>query len=218
MTSVPRQSDGRSASIDHLVYATADLDTGMNEIEALLGVRPVIGGRHPDFGTHNALLSLGPKTYLEVIAPDPDTQEPDRGRLLGVSDKQQSRLATWVLRCEPIGEMVDVAVIAGVGLGSVETGSRQAPDGALLTWQLTDPYALPFHGAVPFLIDWGSTPHPATTAPSGGGLIDFRIEHPHANEIRRALAVIGSNVDVQQSDEFRLIAKIKTKRRIVELS
>jgi len=41
--------------IDHLVYATPDLDLGIATIERLLGVRATAGGRHPGAGTRNAL-------------------------------------------------------------------------------------------------------------------------------------------------------------------
>lgn len=73
------QSDHLPVSdhLDHLVYAVADLLAGMDEIEQLLGVRPVAGDRHPQYGTHNALLSLGPKTYLEIVAADPDRTPPE---------------------------------------------------------------------------------------------------------------------------------------------
>ncbi len=34
-------------NIDHLVFTAPTLEQGMDRIESLLGVRPVIGGRHP---------------------------------------------------------------------------------------------------------------------------------------------------------------------------
>lgn len=127
--------------IDHLIYYAADLANGINEIVDVLKVRPAIGGCHPIYGTHNALVSLGPTTYLEIMAPDPELQEPDRGVLFQVPASPESRLITWVLRVEAIKEFVAATESRSLGLGSVLSGRRENPNGNVLTWQLTDPYA-----------------------------------------------------------------------------
>lgn len=205
------------AGIDHLVYASATLEQGMNEIEALLGVRPVRGGRHLQYGTHNALLSLGPQTYLEVIARDPDVPAPDQGALVDIPADADSGLVTWVLRAEDIEAVAESGRDAGVPLGPVASGMREKPDGSTLRWKLTDPYAMPMQGAVPFLISWGKTVHPATVVPPGGRLVELRIEHPDAEGLRRALAAVGADVTVVRGDTFHIVATIRTANGLVTL-
>lgn len=203
------------AGVDHLIYAAADIRQGMDQLEHLLGVRPEVGGRHTRYGTRNALLSLGPATYLEVIAPDPGLRRPSRGVLFDNSYGETPRLVTWVLRAESLEEMV--AAAAGVGLGEIHTGHRETPEGTSLSWRLTDPYAMPYDGAVPFLISWGVTPHPAATAPSGGTLIGLRIEHPQPAAVDQAIAALGVGMAVSSATSFRLVAAIETPRGIVEI-
>lgn len=203
--------------VDHLVFGVADLDAGMDYIEQRLGVRPVAGGRHARYGTQNALLSLGPATYLEIIAPDPELSRPARGRPFGLDSLRESRLVTWAVRNEDIDTAASAAAAARVAIGPVESGSRERPDGTVLAWKLTDPYALPLDGAVPFLISWGETPHPASSAPGGTSLVGLRIEHPAPERVREALAAVGIAMDVRQADEFRLVATIQTASGQVEL-
>ncbi len=40
------------------------------------------------------------------------------------------------------------------------------------------------NGIVPFLIDWGDTPHPSQNAVQGLALTGFRAEHPEAKATR----------------------------------
>ncbi len=205
--------DQGPANVDHLVYAGPDLDEGIARVEALLGVRPAPGGRHPRYGTHNALASLGAGTYLEVIAPDPASAASGRGLPFGMGEPRGWRLATWALRTPSI----ERAAAAADGLGTVEAGSRARTDGTVLTWRLTDPWATRLGGAVPFLIDWGDTPHPSSSAPPAGTLAGLRIEHPDPPTVRAALEALGAVVRVDAAADFALIATLTTERGIVEL-
>ena len=201
--------------IDHIVYAAPNLETGMDTIEALLGVRPVKGGRHPLYGTHNALLSLGDSIYLEIIAPDPGLEAPANGRLLQEHFGENPHIATWVLRSAQIEKDAAFARKNGVMVGRVSSGQREKPDGTILSWQLTDPYALPFDGAIPFLISWGKTPHPAGSVPKAGQLIGLAISHPDAPKLIQQLDILGIHTTVTSSREVKIKARIQIDERIV---
>lgn len=203
--------------IDHLIYASSSLQRGMDEFEELLGVRPVRGGRHPRYGTHNALLSLGAGTYLEIIARDPELSAPEKGAFIDIPAGGGSQLITWVFRVADIEESSAALKGAGIDTGSVESGSRQNPDGSVIHWELTDPYAMPLQGAIPFLINWGATVHPSEVAPLGGQLADLLIEHPDADRVRGAVSALGAKVKVTAGDKFLISARVETKNGIVTI-
>src|SRR5262249_50088753 len=146
-------------------------------LEARLGVRASPGGRHPGRGTHNALIAIGPASYIEIVAPDPTQPPSSRPRWFGIDDLTEPRLVAWAARVRDLDRAVTESAARGVPLGAVTSGSRARPDGVLLQWTLTDPNVMLAGGIVPFLIDWGDSPHPAATAAGGPSLIGFRAEH-----------------------------------------
>ena len=91
-----------SAAFDHLVVAAATLEQGEAYLEQRLGVRPQRGGKHALMGTHNSLIGLGAKRYIEVIAIDPEASPPlgQRWFALDTPALQSTlpRLIHWVAR------------------------------------------------------------------------------------------------------------------------
>jgi|RhiMethySRZTD1v2_1073278.scaffolds.fasta_scaffold1316283_2 glyoxalase-like protein len=205
------------STVDHLVYATPDLPLGIETIEKLLGVRAMPGGQHSGRGTRNALISLGPDIYLEIIGPDPDQPAPTLARPFGIDDLNEPRLVTWVAKGQSLDSFVKEAATAGVRLGEVIDGSRRRTDGVALSWRYTDPRTVVFDGLVPFFIDWGTTAHPAATATRGASLIGLRAEHPDPEPVQRALDKLGLDLRVQRGPRPALIATVHTPHGRVEL-
>ena len=205
------------ARVDHLVYATPDLDASVSELEKRLGVRATTGGQHPGRGTRNALIALGPATYLEIIGPDPDRPVPGTPRNFGIDTLNAPRLVTWAAKATDLAKIASDAAAHGVALGEVRPGSRRRPDGVLLTWTFTSPLTVIADGIVPFFIDWGETPHPAQSAAKGGTLVALRAEHPDARRVQATLAHLGLGLAVTKGAKPALVATIDSPRGRVQL-
>jgi len=203
--------------IDHLVYATPDLDLGINTIVKLTGVRATAGGQHPGLGTRNALVALGPASYLEIIGPDPDQPKPAGSRRFGIDDLKAPRLLTWVAKSNQLDALVASAAAHGVTLGAVIPGSRKRPDGVVLSWRYTDPNVIAADRLIPYFIDWGRSPHPSATAARGATLVQVRAEHPDADRVQKMIDALNLDLRVQKGSAPALIATIDSPRGRVEL-
>jgi hypothetical protein len=199
------------------VYGVADLDAAIEELAERLWVRPAHGGRHVGRGTHNALVGLGDGVYLEVIAADPE-QPPAPGPLAFALDRLRlPRLVGWASRTADLDRRVADARARGHDPGEVRQMSRRRPDGFLLEWRLTRHDADPDRLVVPFLIDWGGSPHPSETAPAGVRLVELRGEHPDPAAVREALGALGATLTVDAGPEPALVATLETPRGRVVL-
>jgi hypothetical protein len=203
--------------VDHLVWGGPSLEAEIDRLEGLTGVRAALGGQHPGEGTRNALLRLGPDSYLELIAPDPSQPALSRPRWLGLDTLTEPRLLTWAAKATELERRVAAARAAGVHLGEVRTGRRELAAGGVLSWRLTYPDVGLGDGLVPFLIDWGDGPHPAVTAPAGIELLDLHGEHPEPGAIGARLEALGLALRVVRGPRAALVATLDTPRGQVEL-
>jgi hypothetical protein len=203
------------SELDHIVVASSRHEDGIDWVEARLGARPQSGGKHVAMGTHNALLKLGPRTYLEVIAIDPEAVAPARPRWFALDEPgMQSRLAagpalvTWVLRCESLA-----AACARVpDLGEILPMSRGD-----FRWKIAVPEtgALPWGGVLPAAIQWDAAPdgielHPCDRLPdSGCEVAGLKLAHP--------AAVLGTAGILAMFREVRIVGPVDLKSGPVQI-
>ncbi|RZS29752.1 glyoxalase-like protein [Herbihabitans rhizosphaerae] len=195
--------------IDHLVYATPDLATSTADLTTA-GLTLSEGGSHVGLGTRNALADLGDGAYLEVVGPDPEQPAPEHPRPFGIDDLTAPKLLAWAVRVSDVDDVIRHAVEAGYDPGPAFPMSRRRTDGVLLEWRLTVPDISDEWRVVPFLIDWGDTPHPSDTAAKGSRLASFTVQHPRPGEITTRLTALGLRTPVEQAPRPGLVAVVRT--------
>lgn len=200
-----------SPQIDHIIIGAPDLEEGMEWVLQHIGVRPQRGGRHLQQGTHNALLGLGPGCYLEVIAPDPESDV--QGPLwMELHKVDRPRLIWWAARVSDLAAYQEHAQLQGIGLGDLRDGQRSLPDGGLLQWQMSDPYRYDWNGLMPFFIEWKSRQHPADSLDHGCRLLSLEGRHPQSEQIGGILRSLQLDVPVAPADTPALMCRIATPR------
>ncbi len=158
--------------IDHLVYLVHDLDEAAAKLGKALGVRFSPGGRHLNRGTKNVLLRIGPTTYFELMAVDPDNTSFSGKRWMGADHLPKEvpgRLSRWGLQVNKIRLEAGAFLLDKYipGAGQIQPGARQLANGKTLRWQLTNPGTEALR-TLPFLIDWCGDPSPAERLPEVG--------------------------------------------------
>lgn len=204
--------------MDHLVFASPDLDRGVRHVEQLVGAPMSPGGRHLGLGTHNKLLRLGEACYMEVVGIDPRQPVPERPYWFGLGTLDAPRLVSWCHKGDDLQGLGARGRAAGIDLGEPLSGGRELNDGTRLSWTFTDPWADRAGGVIPFFIDWGNSKHPAESMPDLCTFVGLRIEHPEAESVRAWLAALGLDTPVSEGHAPRLIATLSTPAGLVELT
>jgi len=207
-------------AVDHLILGAADLDQAIAWLEKTTGVKAAIGGVHPGRGTRNALISLGGRQYLEILAPDPNQQV--SALPYNLQSLTTPRLIAWAAVTKDINSVAEKSRSAGLNVSGSRDGSRARPDGRMLKWKSLDvgpgagqePAAL-----IPFFIEWAADSlHPSQDSPKGCELQSFEMEHPDPASVIDTLKKLGIEAKVKQAKEARLRATLKTPKGKVELS
>jgi hypothetical protein len=194
------------AVLDHIVVGCSDLDRGIAFVEERAGVRAAFGGVHPGGGTENALLSLGERRYLEILAPDP--AQPDARGPGPLAKLSEPRLLTWAAHPGDLAIFARKLRRASIAFEGPRAGSRRRPDGLILRWQalgLNDNAS----GMLPFFIEWSAdSVHPSADSPKGCSLVRFEAATPDPGELAKQAALLGLDLSIVSGDRPQLRATI----------
>jgi hypothetical protein len=208
MTSRANAPDAVPETLDHILLGCNNLDSGIAFVEAHTGIRATPGGAHPGAGTHNALLSLGERHYLEIIAPDPAQPDSTNQLSLILTKLTEPRLVGWAAHPANISVLAEKLRNAGVPFEGPVAGSRKRPDGHILHWQvlhLEDDAS----GLLPFFIEWGAgTTHPSADSPSGCRLSTFELITQNPDQLTKQTTLLSLNVAIKKGAEPQLHARI----------
>lgn len=200
--------------VDHLVWYAGNLADGEQHLAALDSA-PAYGGVHPGEGTCNSLLSLGPATYLEILARDPaqpaSTLDPE------IAGLPASGLYHWAAGGVDLAALAARVRTAGLAASDVVSGGRTKPDGSWLGWKLFGIRDHGFGALVPFFIDWGEGAHPAATAPRGGRLARIELVSPQAAALGDLFRTLGLDLPVSEGERPRILASLEGQSGTVRL-
>jgi hypothetical protein len=203
-----------ASALDHLLIGAPDLDVAIDWFLRSTGVRATRGGRHDGLGTWNAVVPIGDRRYVELIAPDPEQPQAETFYVPGLRAFDSPRLARWsVTPPEGGGEaFLDQ-------LGPTRRGSRTRPDGARLEWTTAFPTAdgLDSDPTFPFVIAWGGDEHPGAVG-SGVRLVELSFGHPSPATLRAALGGLGIDAVVAPAIRPLMTAIFECPRGVLRLS
>jgi len=198
--------------LDHLLLGCSDLQHGIAFVEQQLGVRAQFGGVHRGCGTRNAVLSLGPGCYLEIIAPDPEQEQIEPWTLQdlpSIRTLDTPRFIGYAVSRPDIGSFVARVRRAGFDVRGPSEQSRERSDGRIAKWKMAT-LADDRNGILPFFIEWdpGSS-HPSEAAPQGCRLTRFTVAVPDVERTRSQLRRLEVEADVILCERPALLPNIE---------
>jgi len=210
--------DAVPEKLDHILLGCSDLNRGIAFVEQHLGVKAMFGGVHPGRGTQNALLSLGVRHYLEIIAPDPAQPDSQSARRSQLETLSEPRLVEWAAHPGDLSSFAKQLQEAGLAFEGPSPGSRKRPDGRLLQWQTLNLKSNAY-GLLPFFIEWSAdSRHPAADAPAGCRLIRFELLTPQPQKLAETLAQLSLQVPIAKGEKAQLRSELTGPKGNLELT
>ena len=201
---------------DHFLLGCSSLEAGIQFMKDKTGIEAVKGGKHPHIGTHNALLSLGEKVYLEIIAPDPEAKSLIEEYAF-LKEMNAPTLFMWAAHTDKMDDLLKRIQEAGYKNSGISPGSRQRADGSVLKWRSLS-VETGINSVVPFFIEWdSSSKHPSIDSPKGCSIDSFEIEYPEPEKLKTVFTQLQIDIPVKKGIKASLQLKINSPKGTVSL-
>lgn len=203
--------------VDHIIYAVADLDQSVKKFKEATDLQVFPGGEHQDRGTHNAILRIGDKTYLEFLAKKKSSQPFHSQTWMGLDLLQEDKITRWSLASDNVEQESLFLKKFKEPLANIVIGSRAKKDGSMLNWLMTSSMPAPEVEPAPFLIDWKNSVHPTAELPLQCKIKSFSIEHSESDLLKKLLEKLACPLEVYTANESSLKLTLETPKGIFTL-
>jgi hypothetical protein len=212
--------DAALQGIDHIIVGCSDLHRAIRHFERLTGFEARLGGVHAGGATHNALLPLGQRRYLELLSPVDADRPSDDYWFVRAAACVEPRVLSYCLRAPmPLEALSDKAKSMGWQQSEVISNGRVTPDGRRLRWQYVVPSVEDFGLAFPFFIDWLDSEHPSASLQSADDdpdmqLVEFKVGHPRFARLSALLSAVGCAIETfpAKSTQFHVVIQTPGER------
>lgn len=208
-----RQPDG--TLLDHVALGVPDIQKGLDYVESLTGLRPIVNEVSARAGCSYvvAQLSLGGEQFLEIIGPNPAVE----GELEGIGAYAAAmpgpKLMFWVMGVRDFGAYLRDAARAGYTFGDtrhVKNGGYEYQIGAI---------GMEFVPHIPSVIEWKAREDAKElAATSGCRIADFTVHHPEPETLQKVYDALGIGMLVRRGEKPRLRLVLETPTDDVILS
>ncbi len=136
--------------IDHVIYGVRDLSDAQGWFAQRFGLVATPGGSHPEMGTANALIPVGPGQYIELMAVTEEQVDHPLPKFVAAMIAAGDRPIGVCLRPDDLDR-----IAARLEVPTVEM-HRATPDGGQIRWRVAGLEGALGPKRLPFFIDWGS--------------------------------------------------------------
>ena len=180
------------------VYCVPDLEIALDRFKNDYGIEAIIGGRHLDQGTKNAIVSLGQSVYLELLAIDKSSSKNIEHHWMGIDYLTSPKITRWAIVSDQINEDLKTIAAYKTDLAKSHQGSRVMTNGGLLSWQMSLPSYRPEVELMPFLLNWSeSDHHPTEQLRQQAKIIAFDLYHPAPNDLQTYFEQLDLDIKIQ---------------------